>query len=285
MHLRIIFPLLSLLFLGTPAVAAQSTITEAEGNACMGDDKSRKQTEQAALTDAKKKAVEFASTYIKSETEVKNFALEKDVLSAYAHAEVKLIQEPSKDWYKDPNSGDCLKMKIKAEVIPDTAAMEKLAQQSPASTDDPAAPLSVKAWTDKKAYKQGEKVKVYIKGNKPFYAKVLYKDASGELIQLLPNPYQVDNYYNGGTVYELPSAKDRFELEVSPPFGEENIIVYGSTAPLGEIEVQTRGGVYLVTAKAKDVAVRTRGIKLVEADGKPKPSEFSETSAAIKTGK
>jgi len=268
-----------------PSFAAQSTITEAEGSACMGDDKSRKQTEDSALTDAKKRAVEFVSTYIKSETEVKNFVLEKDLLSAYAHAEVKLLREPTKEWYKDPNSGDCLKMKIKAEVIPDTAAMEKLAQQSPASADDPAAPLSVKTWTDKKAYKQGEKVKVYIKGNKPFFARVLYRDASGELIQLLPNPYQPDNYYNGGTVYELPSGKDRFELEVSPPFGEENIIVYGSTAPLGEIEVQTRGGVYQVTSKAKDVAVRTRGIKLVEADGKQKPSEFSETSTALKTVK
>jgi hypothetical protein len=54
---------------------------------------------------------------------------------------------------------------------------------------------------------------------------------------------------------------------------------------LGEIEVKTLGGVYQVTSKAKDVAVRTRGIKLVEADGKPRPSEFSETSTAVKTGK
>lgn len=285
MKLRIVFPLLSLLFLTTPAIAAQSTITEAEGNACMGDDKSRKQTEQAALTDAKKKAVEFTATYIKNETEVKNFVVEQDLLAAYANAEVRIIQELSKEWYKDPNSGDCLKTRIKAEVIPDTAAMEKLAQQSPTSADDPVAPLTVKAWTDKMVYKQGEKVKIYIKGNKPFYAKVLYKDASGELIQLLPNPYQSNNYYNGGTVYELPSGKDRFELEVSPPFGEENVIVYGSTAPLGEVEVQTRGGVYQVKTKAKDIAVRTRGIKLVEADGKQKPSEFSETSTAVKTGK
>ena len=285
MNTHFMLVVFTVLFLFKPVQAAQSTITVAEGNACMGDDKSRKQTEEAALTDAKKKAVEYTSTYIKNETEVKNFVVEKDLLAAYANAEVKIIQELYKEWYKDPNSGDCLKMKIKAEVIPDVKSMERLAQQSPASADDPAAPLTVKVWTDKKSYKQGEKVRVYIKGNKPFYAKVLYKDASGELIQLLPNPYQTDNYYNGGTVYELPSGKDRFDLEVSPPFGEENIIVYGSTAPLGEIDIQIRGGVYQVTSKAKDVAARTRGIKLVESDGKPRPSEFSETSAAVKTGK
>ncbi len=107
-----------------PVSAAQSTIAEAEGSACMGDDKSRKQTEQAALIDAKKKAVEFVSTYIKSETHIKNFELEKDSLSAYANAEVKIFQELEKTWYKDATSGDCYKIKIKAEIIPNTKEKE-----------------------------------------------------------------------------------------------------------------------------------------------------------------
>lgn len=291
--LKLISALVLNLVMVTTLYAAQSTITEAEGNACMGDDKSRKQTEDSALTDAKKKAVEFVSTYLKSETEVKNFALEKDLLSAYAHAEVKLLLEPAKEWYKDPNSGDCLKMKIKAEVIPDTAAMQKMAQ-CPAVADDPSAPLTVKAWTDKKEYKEGEKVKVYIKGNKPFYARVLYKDASGEIVQLLPNPYRSDNYFNGGTIYELPTGNDKFELEVSPPFGDENVIVYASSLPLGEISTVTRGGVYAVKTQARDIGLKTRGIKLMEktesktaaaSSSKPAASEFFENKVVVKTGK
>ncbi len=288
MRSRILFAVFALFFLVKPLYAAQSTIIEAVGNACMGDDKSRKQTEDSALTDAKKKAVEFASTYIKSETEVKNFALEKDLLSAYTHAEVKLLQEPTKEWYKDPNSGDCLKMKIKAEVIPDAAAMQKMAAQSPAVSDDPSAPLTVKAWTDKKEYKAGEKVKVYIKGNRPFYARVIYQDASGEMIQILPNPFRTDNYFNGGALYEIPAGNDKFELEVSPPFGEESVIVYAGSAPLGEIEVQARGGVYQVKTKAKDIAARTRGIKLREKRDEgstPAASEFFEDKVVVKTGK
>lgn len=269
--------------------AAQSTITESEGSACMGDDKSRKQTEDAALTDAKKKAVEFASTYIKSETEVKNFTLEKDLLLAYAHAEVKLLQEPTKEWYKDPNSGDCLKMKIKAEVIPDTAAMQKMATQSPAMADDPSAPLTVKAWTDKKTYKEGEKVKVYIKGNKPFYARVIYKDVSGDMVQILPNPYRTDNYFNGGAMYEVPTGNDKFELEVSPPFGEEKLIVYASSAPLGDIGTSTQGGVYQVTTKESDLGMKTRGIKITGThegvDKVEKAAEFFEETVKVITGK
>jgi len=268
----------------SPVLATQSTITEAEGNACMGDDKSRKQTEQSALTEAKKKAIEFTSTYIKGESHVKNFMLEKDLISAYANAEVKIIQELEKTWYKDAAAGECYRLKIKAEVIPDVKAMETLSSNAQ-SMDDPSAPLSVKVWTDKKEYKAGDKIKIYLKGNKPFYARMLYKDVSGKLLQLLPNPYRVDNYFNGGVLYEIPTGNDKFDLEVSPPFGEENIMVYAGTAPLGDIDVQTRGGVYIVKSAANDIGVKTRGIKLVESDGKSKPSEFSETSAEVKTGK
>jgi hypothetical protein len=285
---KILFTILMGLAVASPLNAVQSSITDSEGNACMGDDKSRKQTEEAALADAKKKAVEYASTYLKIETNVKNFVLEKDLVSAYANASVKIIQELEKSWYKDPSSGDCYKMRIKAEVIPDEKAMAGLAK-STSAPDDPSAPLSITIWTDKKEYKRSEKIKVYIKGNKPFYARVTYKDASGEFIQLLPNPYRKNNYFHGGTIYELPSGDDKFELEVSPPFGEEDIVVYASTSPLGEISTETRGGVYQVKTHANDIGVKTRGVTLVQkTEGNsllPATSEFFEYKVLVKTGK
>ncbi len=283
------FPALLAVFLFfvlvSPTYSAQSTITEADGTACMGDDRSRKQTEQAALTDAKKKAVEFTSTYIKNETEVKNFVVEKDLLAAYANAEVKIIQELEKAWYKDASQGECFKTRIKAEVIPDVKTMEKLSKD-PEFSDDPSAPLKVKAWTDKKEYKKGERVKIYIKGNKPFYARVVYKDAAGELVQLLPNPHRSENYFNGGAVYDLPSGNDKFELEVSPPFGEESVLVYASTSPLGEISTEAQGGVYRVKTQARDIGLKTRGIKLTEKNegSTPAASEFFEDKAVVQTG-
>jgi hypothetical protein len=253
----------------------------------MGVDKSKKQTEQDALTDAKKKAVEFVSTYIKTETEVKNFVLEKDLLAAYAKAEVKIIQELEKSWYKDQAAGDCYKVKIKAEVVPDEKGMERISKGKDAA-DDPSAPLAVKVWTDKKEYKAGEKIKVYIKGNKPFYARVVYKDAGGALVQLLPNPYRSDNYFNGGAVYEIPSGGDKFDLEVSLPFGEESITVYAGTSQLGEIEVEQAGGVYAIKTRSANISTMTRGVKLKEkeAGGSQKvPAEFSDANVNLKTNK
>jgi putative addiction module component (TIGR02574 family) len=49
--------------------------------------------------------------------------------------------------------------------------------------DDPSAPLKVQVWTDKKQYKMNEKMNIFIKGNKPFFARVLYKDAGGGMVQ------------------------------------------------------------------------------------------------------
>lgn len=280
--MRIFISVVICFLLVSTVYAAQSTITESEGYACMGEDKSRKQTEQTAIADAKRKAIEQVSTYIKSETHVKDFELEKDIVSAYANATVKIIQEIEKNWYKDPSMGDCYKAKIKAEVIPDEKAMKEIKKDD---ADNPNTPLAVNLWTDKKEYKKDEKIKIYLKGNKPFYARVLYKDVKGEMLQLLPNPYRNDNYFNGGAVYEIPSGNDRFELAVDPPFGEENIIVYASTSPLGDINLEQAGGVYQVKTKTRSIGKMTRGVKLKEKTGDKEniASEFFEEKITVKT--
>ena len=281
---KIFFVLILSILMASNLYAAQSTITESEGYACMGEDKSRKETEQAAMTDAKKRAIEFISTYVTTESQVKNFQLEKDLVSAYSNATVKVIQEVEKSWYKDPSAGDCYRVKIKAEVIPDENAMDKISK-SKQLVDDPSALLIVNIWTDKKEYQSGEKIKIYIKGNKPFYAVVLHKDVKGGLLQLLPNPYRKENYFNGGVIYEIPSGNDRFELEVSPPFGEESVSVYASTSPLGDINVKDIGGVYQVKTRHDDIGDRTRGVKLKEKTGSNAASEFFEERATLKTGR
>jgi len=111
--------------MATQFYAAQSTIKIAEGSACMGDDKSRKQTETLAMADAKRNAIESVQTYVSSVTEVKDFELQKDLVSAYANVTVELIETLGKSWYKDTAQGDCYKVKIKTEIIPDEKAMKE----------------------------------------------------------------------------------------------------------------------------------------------------------------
>lgn len=267
--------------------AGQSVIIEGDGYACMGDDKSRKVTETSAMADAKRKATESAATYIESETHIKDAMLEKDLLSAYANAQVKVIQELLKEWYKEQGLGDCYRVKLQVEVIPDEKAMLGMAKKGQeALENDPSAPLAVKIWTDRKEYKEGEKMRIYLKGNKPFYGKVLYKQADGSLVQLLPNPYRDHDYFNGGAVYELPSGDDRFDMEVAAPFGLENVTIYAGTERTGNLNVTPAGAVFSVANRPADVHMATRGIKLVqkgEGSGKQAAAEFAEAVAMVTT--
>ncbi len=283
----IVFASLILLGLISSLYASQSVITEAEGVVCMGDDKSRKESELLAYKEATRRAAEYASMHIRSETHVKDAALESDLISAYANAKVRVLQEQEKGWYKDQSSGDCFKIRLKVEVLPDPKAMARASEKT--LIDDPAAPLNIQVLTDRKEYGKGQQIKVYLKGNKPFYGRVVYKDAQGKLLQLLPNPYRTGNYFNGGVVYEIPGHGDRFDLEVTSPYGIEEVTVYASTASLGEIESSPLGGVLEIKSQPQDVVMSTRGVKLSAKGSSPaaKPSlaEFSEAKAFVTTTK
>lgn len=268
------------------AHAAQSAITESEGYACMGSDKSRLQTEQQALIEARRNAVQQTLTYLQSETQVRDFQLERDMIGAYSNASIRIVQELKREWYRDKSAGDCFRVKIKAEVTPDEKVMQKLIAGLN-TLDDPSAPLTVQVWAGRKNYKQGDKIKIYLKGNKPFYARVLYKEADGNVVQLLPNPFRRDNYFNGGVIYELPSGNDKFDLEVNPPFGREDIVLYTSTAPLGDLALESQGNVYQVKTPTEDIGLRTRGVKVSQpVHGKAKAAaaaEFFEATAVVNT--
>jgi hypothetical protein len=103
----------------------------------------------------------------------------------------------------------------------------------------------------------------------------------------LPNPYRQDNYFQGGVIYEIPSGKDKFELEVNPPFGEESITVYASVAELGDIDLKQEGPVYEVKTKSQDIGVKSRGIKIKETSSgtAQKPVAFSTGALIVKTKK
>ncbi len=121
---------LFILALPLMANAEQSSITKADGYSCMGVDHSRKQTENLALQDAKRNAVEFSKTYIESETEMENFQLKKDLVTAFSKAKVKVIDVLNEAW-DDPATGDCYTIKIQAEVIPAKAEMQKVVPAVP----------------------------------------------------------------------------------------------------------------------------------------------------------
>ena len=67
----------------------------------------------------------------------------------------------------------------------------------------------------------------------------------------------------------------QFDLTITPPFGEEQLTLYASTAPLGDLESANLGPVLEIQTAPEEVARKTRGIKI-----KARPQGGSQSSAA-----
>jgi hypothetical protein len=286
--------LLQIVCFSSSLFASQSLITESEGRSCLEKGKTKKQVEESAIDIAKKSAIDNVMQYFKDITT--DNAVKEQQLSSLQNAAIKIIKEVAQGWLVD-NGQECFSVAIQAEIVPAekvtkraTRSLNVVKKEAEAVKFSPT--LNVEVWTDKSEYKAGDEVTIFLKGNKPFYARVIYKDVSGNILQLLPNPYRSNNHFEEDISNRLPSDNDRFKLEVAPPFGSEEIIVYASTSQLGEIDLESAGDVYSVRIGQNEIARKTRGVggvrEMQTKQSKPivkknNISEFSESNATIRT--
>lgn len=142
-------------------------------------------------------------------------------------------------------------------------------------------PLTVTIRTDRREYVEGEEIIVTVRGNRDFYGRITYEDASGRIIQVLPNAFRSEARFEGNRDYRIPGDGDRFRLRVTAPFGQERFTVYASTAPIAQIAAppQQRGaGVTVAEQPRPDVGLRARGLEVVEAA--PMPAAPTRSVAA-----
>jgi hypothetical protein len=276
--------LLTALLSSVNLYAAQSIITESDGSACMTQGKTKAQVETEALAVASENAKQSAVQYLKAQG-----WQDQGLLSRYERGAINVVEELEKGWEGKSSSSQCYKTRLRVEVValeaPRTGATRGVAVVAKTNELVSSGPLDVQLFTDKGSYAKGEKIRIYLKGNKSFYARVVYRDAGGNVIQLLPNPYRQDNYFRAGITHEIPSTNDRFDLEVSPPFGTEDIVLFASTSPLGNVDVQPAGAVYEIKVAYTEIGIKTRGIGGTrQGMGTEKPSMAQANRPAINTG-
>lgn len=268
------------------ALASYSSIVEASGMSC-DDSVNEAELVQLALTDARRNASEAVQTKIDSYSKAENYAVVKDLIESYSHAEVKTLDVLSKQ-----KQDGCLRVSIRAEVTPEVNLDKKFVSEELLA--DPTIPLTVKLWVDKNDYKIGDHMVIYVKANKPFYGRLIYTMNDGTTLQLLPNPYRSANHFLGQVLYTVPTAEDAFRLEVSAPIGMEKLTLFASTYPLGDIKKTDVGGMYLVDPQVaeNEVKSRTRGLKIKALNQPAAPSstpaklsadiaEFSEVTLDV----
>ncbi len=313
---------LSHLLLTRPAPAAdpvqnqekRSCIQAVDGFAYLSENMTLAETRSAAFANAKRQALESARTYIHAKTQVTNAVVDYDTVFADSQGSVTVLEQKDHGIEDNNRYHVWVKAEVEYSLKPKTGKAEPAAapgnkeqKATPAAMQfkGPNAPLSVKVWTPKQTYRQGEKIEVFIQGNRDFYAKIVDVTSSGDIIQLLPNSFRKTNFFKANEIYKIPNKEDQFDLTVAPPFGEDKIIAYVSELPLGEAPLEPVGkGLNQYRGTEKDLGIQTRGIQLtakkapaadrqstpekekrVEAKQSPQTdsAEFLETSWVVRT--
>jgi len=261
-----------------PDKEKRSIIRDVDGFAHLSENMTLAQTLAAAFANAKRLALEMAKTHIKSKTMIEDFELKYDLIWSEAEGVVSILEQ--KDYGIKDNTR--YHVWIKAEVEYGLKPKGKL---DPEHDMDSGLPLKIKVWTSNKEYKDGDNIEIFIQGNHDFYARVVDITSDGNIIQLLPNDYRKDNFFRAGVVYKIPDKSDAFDLKVAPPYGIDNVVVYASEVPLGDVSMESVGqGLSMYRGTQKSLAAKTRGISVVSAD-KKKGAEFYEATWSLKTSK
>ena len=249
-----------------PDQEKRSAIIEANGYAMVSKEKEIKELQKEAYEDARRQAAQSAQAYIQGLT--RSIKVTYDISKSHGQVEVKVLEQ--KDFGIE--DGKHYRIWLKAEV---QYKLEKPSLIPRTALLNPQAPLTVSVWTDKKEYREGEQLRIYLQGNKPFYARIIYVDVSGKIIQLLPNAYRTQNSFESGKIYIIPDQGDRFKLEIEPPFGLEKVMVFASPNPLGDVSMeQLDKGLYGYRGDIKTLGTRSRDVRSLSV----KPTEPGQQS-------
>lgn len=158
---------------------------------------------------------------------------------------------------------------------------KKTGKRPDAALLDQADLLDVRIWTDRKEYREGETVTLYLQGNRDFYGKVIQIDMKGAVLQLLPNNYRQLSSFEKGKLYRIPDEGDRYQLAVKPPLGTIRFIIHATRLPLSQVNLQsTTGGIFKYRASAKAFG---RSVRHVIPAGEEQEVEFCEATWEIRT--
>lgn len=265
---------------GQPDSKKRSCIQIVDAYAYLSENMTLGETRAAAFAQAKRLAVEKTRTYIQSKTTIEDFVLKKDQINGSAQGAVTILEQ--KDLGVENNTR--YHVWIKAEV--EFGLKPGNGKQIADSAESHAGPLTVKVWTPKKSYHEGELVEIFMRGNRSFFARIVNLTSSGDIIQLLPNDYRQSHFFEAGRLYQIPGRLDRFELRVSAPFGRDQIVVYASEAPLGDVSGMQKIGSGLsgYGGNRQSLGIKSRGLSINATSSMAKTGvEFYEATWKFET--
>ncbi len=88
---------------------------------------------------------------------------------------------------------------------------------------------------DKQTYEEGDTIEFLMNLSESAFVLILYIDAAGNIIQILPNHYSTTSYVKAGLYINIPERSAPVQFTVSAPFGREVVWAYAARAPFPDL--------------------------------------------------
>ena len=89
-------------------------------------------------------------------------------------------------------------------------------------------PFTIDVKVDKPIYRIGGKIFITVRASQTCYLSLYDISTEGEVTQIFPNKFALDNLIQGGQIYRIPATSDTFDFEVTGPPGIERIRAIGT---------------------------------------------------------
>ncbi len=110
---------------------------------------------------------------------------------------------------------------------------------------------------DQQIFRAGDELTFLVNLNKQAYLTIIFQDAAGTLMQLLPNRQVTNTLYEPGWYFAIPDARDPFLYRVAAPYGDEYVYAYASNKPLPELAgVEMNGGLRRLADSAAGIEAK-----------------------------
>jgi hypothetical protein len=253
------------------AIADSKNLETVTGEGCYayGDNETPAQAKRAAQIIAQETAVRSHRVFVQSNTKLKNFQVEEDVIQTASAAMLQNVKI-EKEWKKGQQEV-CVAISAKIspisaeELIKQRINAKDIAQEAANTKVLPSAPgFGLRLWTNKPdgRFLEGERLIVSVSPARDGYLKLDYFQADGTVVHLVPNLFRGQAFVKAGQTYTFGDDASPEHFVIQGPYGDEAVKAILSARPI-EIPMESGQPVDNSRDYLKNLKSGTRGIGVV----------------------
>ncbi len=132
---------------------------------------------------------------------------------------------------------------------------------------------------DNAVYVDGDVVSYFVSTSLDAYLVLIYRDASQNIVQLLPNLHDPRSFFKAGDFIEIPGMHASFVFQVSKPFGSEQVYMFASDQPFPSLRGERlKNGLLLLEHRSTDLI-----LSIMREHGKNGSRFYGEAKTSITT--